>query len=209
MLVAIDTHSNGFFGVEPGTEYTVANPGVGYVFSKTPIHREDTFTLDIRAETIFDLAGWQFDIAFDPAALEAISVSEGDFLKTNGGTTFFQSGSIDNANGKITGLSAARLSTQGVNGTGTLLQVRFKAKSAGETELALSKFQFGSTSGDSIPAGPHEVRFTVAEGLPTGDVNRDGVISILDLILVAQQLGKRVICRLGGGYQWRRCCQHP
>ena len=61
-------------------------------------------------KTVFDLAGWQFDIAFDPAALEAISVSEGDFLKTDGGTTFFQSGSIDNAAGKITGLSAARLS---------------------------------------------------------------------------------------------------
>ena len=192
LLVAVHTKGNGFFGFEPGTEYTVANPGVGYTFSKTPIHIDDTFTLDISAETVFDLAGWQFDISFNPTALEAIDVSEGDFLKTDGGLTFFQSGSIDNAIGKITGLSAAKLSTQGVNGTGVLLQVRFKAKAAGETELALHKFQFGSVTGDSIPAGPHEVRFTVAEGLPTGDVNRDGVVSILDLILVAQQLGKRV-----------------
>ena len=192
LLVAVHTHSNGFFGFEPGTEYTVANPGVGYTFFKTPIHTGDTFTLDIRAENIFDMAGWQFDIAFDPTALEAVEVSEGEFLKKDGGTTFFQSGSIDNASGKITGLSAARLSTQGVAGTGTLLQVRFKAKSTGETQLALQNFQFGSVTGDNIPAGPHEVRFTVGEGLPTGDVNRDGVISILDLILVAQQLGKRV-----------------
>ena len=192
LLVAVHTHSNGFFGFEPGTEYTVANPGVGYTFSPTPIHTGDTFTLDIRAENIFDMAGWQFDIAFDPTALEAVEVSEGEFLKKDGGTTFFQSGSIDNASGKITGLSAARLSTQGVAGTGTLLQVSFKAKSAGETELALDKFQFGSTTGDNIPAGPHEIRINVEEGLPTGDVNRDGVISILDLILVAQQLGKRV-----------------
>ena len=192
LLVAVATHSNGFFGFEPGTEYTAANSGVGYAFSQTPIHTGDTFTLDIRAENIFDMAGWQFDIAFDPAILEAVDVSEGDFLKADGGATFFQSGSINNAAGKITGLSAARLSTQGVAGTGTLLQVRFKAKSAGETELALDKFQFGSVTGDNIPAGPHEVRFTVGEGLPTGDVNRDGVISILDLILVAQQLGRRV-----------------
>ena len=119
-------------------------------------------------------------------------MSEGNFLKADGGATFFQSGSINNAAGKITGLSAARLSTQGVSGTGTLLQVRFRAKSRGETELALQKFQFGSTSGDSIPAGPHEIRITVEERLTTGDVNRDGVVSILDLILVAQQLGKRV-----------------
>ena len=190
LLVAVHTRGNGFFGFEPGTEYTVSM-GVGYTFSKTPIHTGDTFTLDIRAENIFDLAGWQFDIAFDPAALEAINVSEGDFLKIDGGTTFFQSGSIDNASGKITGLSAARFSG-GVSGVGTLLQVRFKAKSAGETQLALRKFQFGSVTGDNIPAGPHEIRITVEERLPTGDVNRDGVISILDLILVAQQLGRRV-----------------
>ena len=192
LLVAVYTWGNGFFGFEPGTEYTVTNPGIAYTFSKTPIHLGDTFTLNVRAENISDLAGWQFDIAFDPAALEAIDVSEGDFLKTDGGTTFFQSGSIDNAAGKITGLSAARLSTQGVNGTGVLLQVRFKAKSAGETQLALQKFQFGSSTGDNISAGPHEIHIVVEEGLPTGDVNRDGVVSILDLILVAQQLGKRV-----------------
>ena len=192
LLVTVRAQYSALFGFEPGTEYTVANPGVGYTFSKTPIHAGDTFTIDILAENVFDMAGWQFDIAFDPAALETISVSEGGFLKTDGGSTFFQGGSIDNAAGKITGLSAARLSAQGVTGTGVLAQVRFKAKSAGETELALQKFQFGSVTGDSIPAGPHEVRFTVAEGLPTGDVNRDGVVSILDLILVAQQLGKRV-----------------
>ena len=192
LLVTAGTLDNGYFGFEPGTDYTVANPGVDYTFSKTPIHLGDTFTLDISAETVFDLAGWQFDIAFDPAVLEAIDVSEGNFLKADGGATFFQSGSINNAAGKITGLNAARLSGGGVSGTGLLLQVRFKAKAAGETELALDKFQFGSTTGDNIPAGPHEIRINVEEGLTTGDVNRDGVISILDLILVAQQLGERV-----------------
>ena len=73
-----------------------------------------------------------------------------------------------------------------------MLQVRFKAKSDGETELALQNFQFGSVGGDSIPAGPHQIRVTVEGRLATGDVNRDGIVSILDLILVAQQLGKRV-----------------
>ena len=192
LLVAVLTRSqtSAFFGFEPGTEYTVSM-GVGYTFSQTPIHTGDTFTLDIRAENITDLAGWQFDIAFNPTILEAIDVSEGNFLKM-GSTTLFQGGAIDNVAGKIGGLSAARLSTQGVTGTGTLVQVQFKAKAAGETELTLQNFQFGSTTGEAIPAGPHQIRITVGEGLATGDVNRDGVVSILDLILIAQQLGRRV-----------------
>ena len=117
LLVAVHTRGNGFFGFEPGTEYTVGNPGVGYTFSKSAIHINDTFTLDIRAKEVFDLAGWQFDITFDPVVLEAIDVSEGDFLKM-GSTTFFHGGSIDNAAGKIGGLSAAQLSDSGVSGTG-------------------------------------------------------------------------------------------
>ena len=191
LLVAVHTHSNGFFGFETGTEYTLST-GIGYTFSQIPIHTGDTFTLDIRAENVTNLAGWQFNIAFDPAILEAIDVTEGSFLKTDGGTTFFQGGTIDNAAGRIVGLSAARLSTQGVGGTGTLLQVRFKAKATGQTELALRNFEFAASTGDSIPAGPHEIHITIEGRLATGDVNRDGRVSIIDLVLVAQQLGKRV-----------------
>ena len=194
LLVAVrilGNNGHGFFGFESGTQYTVGT-GVAYAFSKTPIHLGDTFTLDIRAENVFDLAGWQFDIAFDPVVLEALDVSEGDFLKTDGGSTFFQSGRIDNAAGKITGLKSARLSDSGVSGTGNVLQIKFKAKLHGETRLALQNFKFGSSTGEIIPAGPHEIQITVEQRLPTGDVNRDGDVDILDLILVAQQLGKSV-----------------
>ena len=167
-------------------------PGIGYVFSKTPIHSGETFTLDISAEDVFDLAGWQFNIKFDPTVLEAVDVSEGAFLKTDGVNTLFQSGSINNAAGKIEGLSAIRLSTQGVTGTGTVLQVTFKAKSPGETELALQNFEFADITGQHIPAGPQQIRIVVEEQLATGDANRDGRVSILDLVLIAQQLGNSV-----------------
>ena len=135
LLVAVTAQYNAFFGFESGTDYSVANPGIGYAFSESSIHIGDTFTLDIRAEDVFDLAGWQFDIAFDPADLEAVDVSEGDFLKADGGATFFQAGRIDSTAGKITGLSAARIANGGASGSGSLLQVRFKAKSAGENRF--------------------------------------------------------------------------
>ena len=73
-----------------------------------------------------------------------------------------------------------------------MLQVTFKAKSEGETELALRNFLFGSVTKESIPAGPLEIHVSVQERLLSGDVNRDGVVNILDLISVAQQLGERV-----------------
>ncbi len=182
---------NGKFGFKPGTEYTVST-GVGYTLSKTPIHLGDTFTLEIRAENVPDLAGWQFDLDFDPTTLEAVSVTEGDFLQAGGVSTFFHGGSIDNAVGKITGLSAARLASQGATGTGVLLQVEFKAKLAGETQLTMQNFQFAAAGGDSISAGLPEIYLTVEGQLATGDVNGDGIISILDMVLIVRQLGQSV-----------------
>ncbi len=182
--------SDGSFGFAPGTEYTASIRGMEYTFSHPEIYIGDTFTLDLSARNVIDLAGWQFDIAFDPAVLEAVEVNEGDFLKEGGGTTFFQKGTIDNTTGKITKLSSARLNEDGVSGTGTLLSVTFSAKAGGETQLSLHNFQLGSITGEIINAGPHEFAFTIEGQLATGDVNRDGQVSVLDLILVARYLGE-------------------
>ena len=181
---------SGFFGFEEGTQYIVSNPRVGYTFSETPIHVGTTFTLNLRTENVHDLAGWQFDIVFDPVVLETVEINEGDFLESKGGTTFFQKGTIDNATGKITKLSSARLNEDGVSGTGTLVSVTFTAKAGGETRLSLDNFQLGSITGEIINAGPHEVVFTIEGQLAIGDVNRDGQVSVLDLILVARHLGE-------------------
>ena len=181
-----------FAGFAPGTEYMVENPSVGYTFSESNIHAGDTFTLDLSARNVIDLAGWQFDITFDPRVLEVLEVKEGEFLKTGGGTTFFQKGSIDNTTGEITKLSSVGLSKEGVSGTGTLLSVTLRAKTPGETQLKLENFQLAAITGASIAAEPHEVLITVAGELATGDVNRDGQVSILDMVLVARQIGKTV-----------------
>ena len=192
LLVATRTGGNGFWGFNPEAEYTVLNPRVGYAFSQPIIDAGDTFTLEIRAEDIHNLAGWQFDIAYDSTVLEAVEVNEGDFLKTGGGATFFQRGTIDNRLGRIKGLSSARLSEDGVSGTGTLLSVTFTAKTAGQTQLRLDNFQLASITGKPIDAGPYEVVITVKGEQTTGDVNRDGQVSILDMVLVARHLGKTV-----------------
>ena len=191
LLVATRTGGNGFWGFNPEAEYTVLNPRVGYVFSQPIIDAGDTFTLEIQAEDIYNLAGWQFDIAYNAAVLEAVEVNEGDFLKT-GGATFFQRGTIENRFGQIKGLSSARLSEDGVSGTGTLLSVTFTAKARGQTRLKLDNFQLAAITGKSIDAGPHEIVVTVEGEQTLGDVNRDGQVSILDMVLVARHFGKTV-----------------
>ncbi len=203
LLVAIQNLPERHYGLcsvgfDEGTEYTVAPPGVGFSFSATEttnLLTGDTFTLNLNTENITDLAGWQGDIAFDPKALEAVEVTEGSFLKAEGENTFFQGGAIDNTTGKITSLYSARISESGVSGTGTLLSVTFKAKVGGETYVTLENFEFSSITGNIIPAVPPNTTITVGE-YPAWDVNQDGRVSIVDLVLVAKDLGSNTPANL-------------
>ena len=183
---------SGYFGFEPGTQYAVISPGTGFAFSTdtTSVRVGDTFTVHVNAEKVTGLAGWQFDLTFDSDVLEAIEVKEGGFLKRGGGTTFFQKGTIDNTIGEITGVSSALISKNGVTGAGNLLSVVFSAKAAGNSQVALRNFQLGSNTGDVIPAGVRDFTITVASG-PKWDVNADGQVSVLDLILVARHFGEK------------------
>lgn len=192
LLVAVGNGGTmtGHFGFEQGTEYTLIPSGVGFTFSatKTTLLTDDMLTLNLNAEKVTNLAGWQADITFDPNVLEATEVAEGDFLMLEGGDTFFHGGTIDNTEGNIKGMFAARQSEDGVSGTGTLLSVTFRTKAGGRTQVTLDNFEFGSITGDIIPSLPPNITITVG-GYPAWDVNQDGRVSVLDLILVAQDLG--------------------
>ena len=173
-------------------DWATSLPSINHTVSGTPIHPGDRFTVNINAETEFDVAKWQLDITFDPVVLEAIGTSEGELLQMGGGTTTFQGGTIDNAAGSFTGISAERQGDEGVTGTGALLQVGFRAISSGETKVTLQNLQFNASAGWSVPVDPYEISLTVEEQVVAGDVNRDGKVNILDLVFVAQQLGKSV-----------------
>ena len=148
LLVSIHNwnhHLNGHFGFAPDAEYTVLYPGTKFNLSAntTQIQKGDAFTLRLNAANITDLAGWQTDIAFDPALLKANNLNEGSFLKQGGGQTFFQKGTIKNKQGKITGIKAARISKGGANGEGVLLSMRFTAIARGEGRVVLRNFRAG------------------------------------------------------------------
>ena len=151
----------------------------------------DTFTLNLNVENATDFAGWFSDIIFDPAALEAIEVREGEFLKEGNSETYFLKGTIDNTVGQIKNVGSIRFRREGVSGTGTLLTVTFNAKTIGDTHIRFVNQYAGSSDLQIIRLNTSECVITVEERvfLPE-DVNQDGQVDILDLMYISQFLGR-------------------
>ena len=198
LLVAVGNGTgrwSGYFGFQADAEYTVLPfAGVGYALSNYVLSNgvfaaAETFTVDLYAENVTDLAEWQFDIDFDPLLLKVLAVHKGYLLESAGTVTAFQEGTIDNQTGKITGTGNATRDGSSVSGTGVLLSVTFTAKAGGETQLRLNNFRFVDNTGREIPAGPLYLPLML-KGTLLWDVNADGAVNILDLVLVAQNLRK-------------------
>ncbi len=98
----------------------------------------ETFSLDVAIRDVTDLFAFQFDLGFDPTILAAMSLSEGPFLPSGGGTIFIP-GTIDNAAGAITSTGDSLLGLPpGVTGSGTLASVTFDALAFGTSPVTLS-----------------------------------------------------------------------
>lgn len=108
-----------------------------------------TFTLSVNITGATDLYGYQFDIGFDPTLLMATSVAEGAFLAT-GGPTIFLPGTIDNVGGSIGAIGdILNGAVTGVNGSGDLVDVKFRAIGAGSASVQL----FNVIALDSVGLG--------------------------------------------------------
>ena len=193
LLVAVDNRGHGgfsgFFGFAPDAIYTLFRPSLNFSFSTDATEFEvgDTFTLSLNTANVTDLKGWQADLTFNPAVLEATQVSEGDFLKQNDGATFFQEGTIENRTGKIIGLKSVQLSRDKGFPHGTLLSVNFTVIGKGNSRVTLENFQAGTRFGDTLHVMPPELNIVVG----SQDVNDDGVVDIRDLTFIAARLGQR------------------
>ena len=151
----------------------------------------DTFTLNLNVEDATNFAGWFSDIVFDPDALEAVEVQEGEFLKEGSSETYFLQGTIDNIVGEIKNVGSIRLATDGVSGTGKLLSVTFTAKTVGDTHISFINHAAGTSDLQIIRLNTSACVISVEERvILIWDVNQDGHVDILDLMQISQYLGR-------------------
>jgi hypothetical protein len=96
-----------------------------------------TFEVNVTLSSADPVYAAQFETAFDNTILDAVNLTEGIYLKSDGASTFPVI-NVNNSIGKISFASSRFNTLTGVNGTGTIATITFYAKAYGTSNLALS-----------------------------------------------------------------------
>jgi len=143
---------------------------------------------------VTDLLGVGLQVHFDPQLVDFVNVSWGDFLFTGvTETDMVEFVTIDEENGVL----ALSLSRQGdfggVDGSGLLASVTFRAKEnvLGETLLAIEDVLAIDSFGDEFPVTTLSPFIVIFDGVFVwpGDTNNDGFVDIADVLPVGAWFG--------------------
>jgi ABC-type transport system substrate-binding protein len=139
-----------------------------------------SFNISIRVSNVRDLYLWVFSIQWNPATLEYISITEGGFLRNGSSTTGILIKSVNRTGGYLEAAACSRLgNVPGVNGSGILANITFRAKAPGSSLLDMYFVGLLDSNLSSIPS-------TIMNGyvyqwrIP-GDTNGDNQVTYIDL----------------------------
>lgn len=150
---------------------SLESPGVGEQFS---------ITVDIANAQ--NVAGYQVSLQFDPEALQYISWEQGTYLL---GDIF----TVPETIGTDVITLASTAQTAAAAAEGTLLTITFEVVAVKVSTLSLSEVILSSRIGTALLVTTEDGEI-VEPATPAWDVNKDGVINILDLTLVAANFGQ-------------------
>ena len=159
--------SNATVSISPSS---VTSPDVGETL---------TFSLNIKGGE--NIAGYQATVLYSSTALDYMRSVNGDFLPED---SFFWA--------RGTKLAASTLS-KASNGDGTLATLTFKVKDFKPSTLRLSNVYLVDTDGKRWEVTTERAQVTIPpepENAILGDINRDGVVNIQDLVIVNIRFGQ-------------------
>ena len=142
----------------------------------------EQLTLSLNIAHGENVAGYQATVQFNNSALRFISSAIGDYLPAGA----FPLNAA--ASGNTVTLAATSLAGES-NGDGTLATLTFEVIAVEASTLMLSDVILSDSAG--TPSRPNVEDGRVVERPQLkGDINRDGIVNILDLVLVAGQFGQ-------------------
>ncbi len=123
----------------PEPEPEVAGPALKLTSGAAAVGEEVEVNIDLQEVT--NAFGYQMDVSYDPAILEFVSISEGSFLNEEGVASTFWITPSSAELGFIRKIANVRMEKTGIDGSGTLAILKFKAKAQGEAAVSFVSYK--------------------------------------------------------------------
>ena len=144
------------------------------------------FTIALSVDATERVTGYQATLQFDPAAVRFVSNTNGDYLEMG---AFAAPPVVENYSVTVAATSLGRTS----NGSGILTTLTFEVVALKSSSVTLSEIMLVVPNGERhfprIEHGQVQVEPPETTGI-VGDVNRDGVVNLQDLVLIGSNLGQ-------------------
>lgn len=154
-------------GTPSGSNSTYAGEGAEVLITPLDMSVDEggNAKLSIDVNGAVDLYGYGFEIIYDPNVLNFVSASEGDFLKAGGKSTAFNAAKENDLEGVvIVGNARLGATTLGVDGSGNLFDLNFKAigQSGNSSNVTFGGKSFLTDSVGDVPAKMNSTKVTLA-----------------------------------------------
>ncbi|MBM3303953.1 MAG: hypothetical protein FJY76_02560, partial [Candidatus Aenigmarchaeota archaeon] len=124
------------FGVQDESP-PVLDPPVNVTPGYAGVILGDGFSINITIDSPVTVYAFDVVLLFNSTIMNAVSITEGNFLKKDGASTF-STNSTNNTKGRVN-LAVTRIGTQnGISGTGNLATITFNATKAGTGSIGLA-----------------------------------------------------------------------
>jgi len=157
-----------------------------------------TFTVDVAIEDASDLGAFEFELTYDPTCVNTVSpcddaVTLGPFLGSTGRGVIPLGPNCES--GSVTFGASSYGANPGPNGDGVLATITFKSgMNQCDSPLHLQNVIVTDTAGNTQSISTDDGIVHVEPGCPPRDcpedLNCDGVINIVDIMLVASKYGE-------------------
>jgi hypothetical protein len=152
-----------FLLLGPAITLAANEPRLYLTVSQSAPEVNEEITVDVLVEDVTSVYGTEVRLLFDPELLEAVDINHGDFLSPDPDNEAFVLQKVaDNEIGTVDYAVALLNPAPPVDGSGLLLQVTFRAKSAGPARVDFENGLFGTQTGEEIVATTEGIELNIS-----------------------------------------------
>ena len=142
-----------------------------------------TLSVNIKITNGTGVAGYDLTVGFDTSALQYVALKNATYLPAGAFAAPAQ------VSGNRVTLAATSLSGAAAATSGTLATLKFEVVTAKASTIELVEVILSDSAANELAVTKRNGEVVVGQSLPT-DLNNDGKVNVLDLTLVARDLGK-------------------